>query len=234
MHGSLSDATSSALTPAAFFDLDHTVIRRSTPVALAGTFHRRGLVRRIDLLRAAGWQLIFMLRGPSESAVRKGAEDGMILLKGIPVDEINELLGEAMERVLRPLVYDGPLDLLHRHHERGEPVYILSASLHEVVQHIADDLGFDGGVGSTCEIVDGVYTGRSLRPCYGEYKAQALRDLADRDRLDLAHSTAYSDSWTDIAFLEAVGHPVAVNPDKKLRAIADARSWPILRFDVAS
>jgi HAD superfamily hydrolase (TIGR01490 family) len=215
---------------AAFFDLDHTLISRATPLALAATFHRRGLIRRRDIVRAAAWQLIFLLRGVGEDAVRKGACDGMILLKGIPVVEIEAMLGDAMEQVLSPLVYAEPLALLEQHHRRHEPAYVLSASLHEIVLHIADDLGFEGAVGSTCEIIDGVYTGKALQPCYGRYKARALRELAERERIDLARSTAYSDSHTDLAFLEAVGNPVAVNPDKKLRAIARTREWPVLTF----
>ena len=136
-----------------------------------------------------------------------------------------------MEQVLCPLVYAEPLDLLAEHRERGEPAYVLSASLQEIVEHIALDLGFDGAIGSTCEIVDGVYTGKSLRPCYGTYKADALRELAEREGIDLADSIAYSDSHTDLAFLEAVGRPVAVNPDAKLRAVALERGWPVYVFN---
>ena len=127
-----------------------------------------------------------------------------------------------MEPVLRPLVYAEPLRLVQQHRERGERVYIVSATLQEIVEHIADDLGFDGAIGSTCEIVDGVYTGRSLRAAHGEGKAQAVRELAAAEGLDLAASTAYSDSYSDVPFLEAVGHPVAVNPDRRLRRIARA------------
>jgi HAD superfamily hydrolase (TIGR01490 family) len=215
---------------AAFFDLDHTLISRATPVALAATFHRRGLIRRRDILRAAAWQLIFLARGVGEEAVRKAACDGMLLLKGIPVSEIETMLGDAMEQVLSPLVYAEPLALLEQHRCRGEPAYVLSASLHEIVVHIARDLGFEGAVGSTCEIVDGVYTGKALEPCFGTFKAQALREIAEREGIDLTRSTAYSDSHTDLAFLEAVGNPVAVNPDKKLRALALTRDWPVLTF----
>src|SRR6185437_5797852 len=187
--------------------------------------------RRRDLLKAAAWHLIFLVRGLGEEAVRKGAEDGMVLLEGIRVAELEEMIGGAMEQVLCPLVYAEPLDLLAEHRERGEPAYVLSASLQEIVEHIALDLGFDGAIGSTCEIVDGVYTGKSLRPCYGTYKADALRELAEREGIDLADSIAYSDSHTDLAFLEAVGRPVAVNPDAKLRAVALERGWPVYVFN---
>ena len=138
-----------------------------------------------------------------------------------------------MEPVLKPLVYREPLALVERHRERGEPVYIVSATLQEIVEELADELGFDGALGSTCEVEDGVYTGRSLRACHGEGKAAAVRELAGRARLDLAASTAYSDSHTDLPFLEAVGNPVAVNPDRELRRIAAERGWPVLTFSGA-
>jgi HAD superfamily hydrolase (TIGR01490 family) len=131
-----------------------------------------------------------------------------------------------MESVLRPLVYAESLDLVDRHRSRGEPVYIVSATLQEIVEAIADDLGFDGALGTVCEVVDGRYTGRALRALHAENKALCIRELGH----DLAASTAYSDSHTDLPFLEAVGHPVAVNPDRALRRIAVERGWPVLEF----
>jgi HAD superfamily hydrolase (TIGR01490 family) len=218
------------LTAAAFFDLDRTVIRRSSVLALAPSFRRYGVISRRDLARSAFWQLLFILRGASAERVRYASEEGMTVLKGFSVEELQRLVGEAMEPVLRPLVYDEPLRLVQQHRERGERVYIVSATLQEIVEHIAADLGFDGAIGSTCEIVDGVYTGRSLRAAHGEGKARAVRELADADGLDLAASTAYSDSYTDVPFLEVVGHPVAANPDRRLRRIAAERNWPVVRF----
>jgi HAD superfamily hydrolase (TIGR01490 family) len=215
---------------AAFFDLDRTLLRRSSVLALAGSFRERGVISRWQLAKSAFWQLLFVLRGASAETVRSAAEDGMRILAGFPVAEMQELVGDAMETVLRPLVYAEPLELVQQHRARGEGVYIVSATLQEIVQHIAGDLGFDGAIGSTCEIVDGVYTGKSLRAAHGEGKAQALRELAVAQGIDLDASTAYSDSHTDLAFLEAVGHPVAVNPDAALRRIAAERGWPILEF----
>ena len=199
-------------------------------LALAPSFRARGLISRIDLAKSAFWQLLFAARGASAERVRSAAEDGMKILAGFSVEEMQSLVGDAMEPVLRPLVYAEPLHLVRHHRERGERVYIVSATLQEIVDHIADDLGFDGAIGSTCEIVDGRYTGRSLRAAHGEGKARALRDLAGVDGLDLESSTAYSDSYSDVPFLEAVGHPVAVNPDRRLRSIARARAWPTIRF----
>ncbi len=199
-------------------------------LALAPSFRRYGVISRVDLAKSALWQVLFVTRGVSAKRVQSASEDGMRVLNGFSVEEMRRLVGDAMEPVLRPLVYDEPLRLLESHHERGEPVYIVSATLQEIVEHIADDLGFDGAIGSTCEIVDGVYTGRSLRAMHGENKAVALREVAEREGFDLALSTAYSDSHTDLPFLEAVGHPVATNPDKKLRRIAQERNWPVVDF----
>ena len=215
---------------AAFFDLDRTLIRRSSVLALAGSFRRYGVISRFDLVRSAFWQVLFVLRGASAERVRAAAEDGMKILAGFSVEDMRRLVGDAMEPVLRPLVYSEPLRLVQHHRERGERVYIVSATLQEIVEHIADDLGFDGAIGSTCEVVDGRYTGRSLRAAHGEGKAQAIRELAAAEGIDLASSTAYSDSYSDVPFLEAVGHPVAANPDRKLRRIARERGWPVVDF----
>jgi phosphoserine phosphatase len=161
------------VSTAAFFDLDRTLLRRSSALALAPAFRARGLISRRQVAKAAAWQLLFMARGASH-----------------------------------------------------ESVYIVSATLQEIVQAIADDLGFDGALGTICEVENGVYTGRALRALHAQGKAACIRELG----YDLTESTAYSDSHTDLPFLEAVGHPVAVNPDRALRRIAAARDWPVLEF----
>jgi HAD superfamily hydrolase (TIGR01490 family) len=215
---------------AAFFDLDRTLLRRSSALALAGSFRDHGVIGRGQLAKAAAWQLLFAARGASAETVRKASEDGLMILKGFRVDDLRNLVSTAMDPILKPLVYQEPLRLVTEHRERGEPAYIVSATLQEIVEELGRELGFDGAIGSTCEIVDGVYTGRSLRGAHGEGKAAAIRELAAEDGLDLAASTAYSDSHTDLPFLEAVGNPVAVNPDRELRRIALERHWPILEF----
>jgi HAD superfamily hydrolase (TIGR01490 family) len=211
---------------AAFFDLDRTLLRRSSALALAPTFRERGLISRRQMARAAVWQLMFMLRGASAETVKRAAEGGLLVLRGYSPKEMQELVVDSMERVLKPLVYAESLDLVELHRERGEPVYIVSATLQEIVQVIADDLGFDGALGTIVEVENGKYTGRATRSLHAENKARCIRELGH----DLDASTAYSDSHTDLPFLEAVGHPVVVNPDRKLRRIASQRGWPVLEF----
>jgi len=219
------------VTAAAFFDLDRTLLSRSSALALARPFRERGLIDRRAVLRAALWQLFFSLRGDATGAATRAAERGLRVLRGLTPDELRELVAGALEAQLRPLVYAEPLDLVARHRGRGEKVYVVSATIEEIVETIAADLGFDGGLGSVCEIgADRRYTGRALRILHAGEKALALRELAAREGFDLRACTAYSDSHTDLPFLEAVGKAVVVNPDRPLRRVARERGWEVLGF----
>jgi len=215
---------------AAFFDLDRTLISRSSSLSLAPTFHARGLLPRRDRLKAGLAQLIFIRYGADTSRVGQTAESGMALLKGLPVETIREIVSEALDSAFKPHVYADALDLVARHRERSEPSYIVSAGLQEVVDALVVALELDGGLGSTAEVEDGVYTGRLLQRLDGPAKAAAVKALAAAEGIDLRQSSAYSDSASDVPFLEIVGDPVAVNPDRRLRRVAAERSWRVLRF----
>jgi HAD superfamily hydrolase (TIGR01490 family) len=215
---------------AAFFDLDRTLISRSSSLSLAPMFHRRGLVRRRDRTKALFAQLVFVRYGAGTSRVGQTAESAMAFLKGLPVEEMRVIVAEAVDSAFKPHVYRDALDLVARHRERGEKSYIVSAALQEIVDALVTELGLDGGLGSAAEVEDGTYTGRLERRLDGRAKAEALAVLAREDGIDLAESTAYSDSSSDVPFLEAVGYPVAVNPDRRLRGIAAERGWRVLRF----
>ena len=216
---------------AAFFDLDRTLLRRSSALALAGSFREHGVIGRGQLAKAAAWQLLFAARGASAETVRKAAEDGLMVLKGFRVDDLRKLVATAMEPVLKPLVYQEPLHLV-------DPApRARRARLHR----LGDAAGDRRGARARARLrrrdrLDVRDRGRRLhRPLaarrHGEGKAAAIRELAEQEGLDLPASTAYSDSHTDLPFLEAVGNPVVVNPDRELRRIAVERGWPILEFD---
>jgi HAD superfamily hydrolase (TIGR01490 family) len=215
---------------AAFFDLDRTLISHSSSLALAGTFHRRGLLRRRQVLKAALAQFLFVRFGAGPSRVGQTAEKAMAILRGLPAETMDEIVAQALDPVLKPLLYREAVDLAASHAARGEKTFIVSGALQEVVDGVARSLGFHGAVGSRAEIADGVYTGRLERRLFGQAKADILDEIAAAEDLDLEASTAYSDSYTDLAFLERVGNPVAVNPDRELRKVAAARGWPVRRF----
>lgn len=215
---------------AAFFDLDRTLVSKSSSLALAPEFRRRGLIRRRDLAKAAVAQLLFVRFGAGHARVGQTADSAMSILRGLPVEVMREIVAESLETALRQHVYQDALDAVADHAGRGERSFIVSAALQEIVDALAGELGFAGGVGSTAEIEDGVYTGRLLRRLYGREKANALDELAAAESIDLGSSTAYSDSASDLPFLEAVGKPVVVNPDRALRKIASERGWPVRHF----
>jgi len=215
---------------AAFFDLDRTLLSSSSSLALAGSFRRRGLLSRTKLVQAAIAQLVFVRFGAGQSRVGQTAESAMEILRDLPVEELRAIVDEAWGSVLRPLVYREAVDAADVHAARGEPRFIVSAALQEIVDAIVDGLGFDGGIGSRAEVVSGTYTGRLERRLFGPAKADALVELAAAEAIALGTSTGYSDSHTDLPFLEAVGRPVAVNPDRALRKVAEERGWPVRRF----
>lgn len=215
---------------AAFFDLDRTLISRSSSLSLAPAFHRRGLLGRRDRTKARLAQLVFVRYGAGASRVGQTADSGMAFLKGLPVETMRDIVQESLDSAFKPHVYRDALDLVARHRERGEKSFVVSAALQEIVDALVAELGLDGGRGSTAEVENGVYTGRLVRRLDGRAKAEVLAQLASAGNIELAESTAYSDSAADVPFLEAVGYPVAVNPDRKLRGIAAERGWRVLRF----
>jgi HAD superfamily hydrolase (TIGR01490 family) len=215
---------------AAFFDLDRTLISRSSSLSLAPAFHRRGLLRRRDRAKAVLAQRVFVRYGAGTSRVGQTAESAMAFLKGLPVETMREIVRESMDTAFRPHVYRDALDLVASHRERGEKSFVVSAALQEIVDALVPELGLDGGRGSTAEVENGAYTGRLVRRLDGRAKADVLAELASTEGVDLDESTAYSDSAGDVPFLEAVANAVAVNPDRRLRAIAAERGWRVLRF----
>ncbi len=215
---------------AAFFDLDKTVISKSSSLALSRPFYRAGLVTRSQLLRGAYAQLVYLALGADEKRMDR-AKDGMLALtKGWDQHEVEEVVREALEEVVDPYIYQEALDLISLHKALSRKVYIVSSSPQEVVRPLAERLGADDVVATRAEIKNGKYTGELEFYCYKEEKARAIRELAEREGIDLSRSHAYSDSITDVPMLEAVGFPVAVNPDRDLRKVANQRGWRIRDF----
>jgi HAD superfamily hydrolase (TIGR01490 family) len=215
---------------AAFFDLDRTLIASSSSLALAGPFHDRGLIGRRQLVQARIAQTAFVRFGAGHGRAGQVADAGVTILRGLPVETLREIVADAWEPILRPLVYRDAVDLAGEHAARGEAVFVVSGALQEVGDRVAGELGLAGALGSRAEVRDGVFTGRLERRLIGQAKADALEELSVTRGLDLARSAAYSDSYADLPFLEAVGSPVAVNPDRALRRVARARGWPVRRF----
>ena len=141
-------------------------------------------------------------------------------------------LAPAVLAGVLPRLYPQMLAIAYEHQDAGRPIFICTAASQEIAELMAVVLTFDGAIGSVSEVVDGAYTGREGGPfTYREGKAQAIRELAAREDIDLTASYAYTDSESDEPMLRLVGHPVAVNPDTALRRIAVREGWDVLTFD---
>jgi HAD superfamily hydrolase (TIGR01490 family) len=216
---------------AAFFDLDKTIISRSSSLALSRPMYRAGMVSRGQLLRGAYAQLVYLLVGADERKMER-LKDGMLALtKGWDRAQVEDLVREVLLDVIDPYVYQEALDLMELHRSEGRRIYIVSSSPEEVVKPLAAHFGVSGVIATRAGIDDeGRYTGELEFYSYGEQKGEAIRALAERSGLDLGGSYAYSDSFTDVPMLEAVGNPVAVNPDRELRKHAEEHGWQIRDF----
>ncbi|MFD9246316.1 HAD family hydrolase [Streptomyces sp. NPDC059556] len=217
---------------AAFFDLDKTVIAKSSTLTFSKSFYRGGLISRRAALRTAYIQFVFLAGGADHDQMERMREYLSALCKGWNVAQVKELVAETLHDLIDPIIYDEAASLIEEHHAAGRDVVIVSTSGAEVVEPIGEMLGADRVVATRMVVgEDGCFTGEVEYYAYGPTKAEAVRELAVSEGYDLSRCYAYSDSATDIPMLEAVGHPYAVNPDRALRREAVAREWPVLAFE---
>lgn len=216
---------------AAFFDLDKTVIARSSALAFTRPFYAEGLINRRSVLKSTYAQLMFLLTAADHDQVERLRAHVTDMCAGWNVDQIKSIVSETLHDIVEPIVYAEATELIASHQAQGHEIVLISASGIEMVEPIGDMLGVDVVRASRMKVVDGRYAGELEFYCYGDAKAEVMAELADEAGYDLALSYAYSDSITDLPMLAAVGHPTAVNPDRGLRREAADRGWPILTFD---
>lgn len=226
-----NDPESSEPRVAAFFDLDKTVIAKSSTLAFSRPFFQEGLINRRAVLKSAYAQFVFMLAGADADQMDRMRAHLTSLCTGWDVEQVNAIVEETLHDIVDPLVYKEATQLITEHQELGHDVVVLSASGEEVVAPIAKLLGADHSAGTRMVVAEGRYTGEVEFYCSAENKATAARQLAEQHGYDLAECRAYSDSLTDLPLLEAVGHPTVINPDRGLRKEATQRGWPTLAFE---
>jgi HAD superfamily hydrolase (TIGR01490 family) len=216
---------------AAFFDLDKTIIAKSSVLAFGKPFYREGLLSRGAIVKSIYAQIVFMLVGADEAKMEKLRESMLSLTRGWSQEHIAEIVRETLDEVISPIVFAEALELFDEHHAAGRAVVIVSSAPSEVVGPLGEFLGADEVIATRARIDDdGLYSGELEFYAYGPFKAEAIRGLAARDEIDLDASYAYSDSITDVPMLESVGHPVAVNPDKELERYAREHEWDVRNF----
>jgi HAD superfamily hydrolase (TIGR01490 family) len=215
---------------AAFFDLDKTVIAKSSALAFGRPFYRDGLITRRDLVKSAYAQLMFRLGGADEQQMARIRDHVAKLCRGWRIEQVNQIVHETLDELINPFVYAEAAALIQEHRRAGRDVVVVSTSGEELVRPIAEQLGIDDIIATRMVVRDGRYTGEVSFYAAGPTKAEAVRDLAKERDYDLSSCYAYSDSISDVPLLETVGHPTAVNPDRALRRTALERDWQVLEF----
>ncbi|MGW0040768.1 HAD family hydrolase [Rhodococcus sp. NPDC003348] len=215
---------------AAFFDLDKTIIAKSSILAFSKPFFEQGLINRRAVLKSSYAQFLFLVSGADHDQTERMRVHLTNMCAGWDVDQVRTIVAETLHDIVDPLVFSEAADLIADHKARGHDVIVVSASGEEVVTPIAQALGADHSAASRMAVKDGRFTGDLEFYCHGEGKARAIRELAATHGYDLDRCYAYSDSSTDLPMLEAVGHPTAVNPDRTLRKEATEKGWPVLTF----
>jgi HAD superfamily hydrolase (TIGR01490 family) len=222
---------STGATEAAFFDLDKTVIARSSTLAMGRTFFRDGLLSSTMVLKTLYAQAVYQLVGADHERMEQARHAALELTRGWEADRVRRLVRETMEEVIAPLAYQEALDLIAEHRRAGRDVWLVSSSGEEIVEPFADYLGVRNVIATRSGLDDeGRYDGTLEFYAYAGAKATAIRQVAEVRGYDLSRCYAYSDSITDLPMLSVVGHPTAANPDRELRAAAVAMGWDIREF----
>ncbi|MFS8066401.1 MAG: HAD family hydrolase [Byssovorax sp.] len=151
--------------------------------------------------------------------------------EGVSEDRLLLLAEETFEKVMKPKLYPRARDLVQTSLDKGHEVILVSGALDFIMAFLKDHLGATGVIANRLEIKDRFATGKLLRPVVaGPEKARLIREHARAGGHDLDECFAYSDSYSDVPMLSVVGHPAAVNPDRKLTQLAEAYHWPIIHL----
>lgn len=228
--------------PAAFFDVDRTLVgRTSLETCFWRAAWRRGALGPAALLRNlwAGLQALGLLPSrpeerfplpaglPCKTRLRYAFLSGnKAYLRGLRLASCIDLGRFAFQEEVLPRLSVRGQEVVAAHRAAGRAIVLLTGTLDFLGEPLREHLGAAHLLAARPEARAGLLTGRLAEPHpYGARKRELLLQLAAAQGLDLAASYAYADHHTDVPFLETVGHPVAVNADARLRKIARERGW---------
>lgn len=211
----------------AFFDVDQTLVRGASAFWAAKEMFRRSFLGMNDLAYAARQTLKYVMFGEDKDNIGGFSSRAAQVVAGKDVEELQRVGEEIFERYFVPKVYRGTYDILREHVDAGHQVYLVSATPWLIAEEFARRIGAAGGIGTKTKVHEGKIVGELEGDLiHGQAKVDAVLEVAAETGIDLSESWAYSDSANDIPMLSLVGHPVAVNPDRALRAYARANGWP--------
>lgn len=214
---------------AAFFDLDNTLVQGASMFHLAKGLYRRDYFPLQVILRGIWLQAYFRVIGRENAGHIANAQAASLsMIAGHRADELERISAEIYDESIAAHIWPGTRAIAQMHLDVGHQVWLVTAAPVEVAGVIAGRLGMTGALGSVAEREAGLYTGRLTGVLlHGPAKAEAVRQLAERHEFRLEACYAYSDSTNDLPLLELVGHPCAVNPDRRLRHHADQYGWQV-------
>jgi len=208
----------------AFFDLDKTLISRNSATLWIQFELQAGRVTRWQALRALGYVVRYNLGAADLAEVIRRS---VAVIAGQPEAELRERAQRFYEVLIRPLYRPGARATIGAHRAAGDRLVLLTSSSNYVSELVCADLGLDDFLCNRFEVdAAGNYTGRAVEPlCFGAGKRQIAARYVERLGLGFTDAVFYTDSISDLPMLEAVGRPVAVHPDPRLRRVARQRGW---------
>ena len=215
---------------AAFFDLDKTILAKSSSFAFARPFYKEGLIGRATSSAAPTRSSSTSPPAPTTTRWRRCASTCRSSSRAGTSRRCSRSSARPSTTSSTRWSTRRRSNCIEEHKAAGRDVIIISSSGTDIVEPIGERLGVDLAIGTQVAIEDGQYTGEIVFYAYGPTRPRRCARLAEERGYDLAESYAYSDSHTDLPMLEVVGHPFAVNPDTELRKVAVEREWPILDF----
>ncbi|HVO24798.1 MAG TPA: HAD family hydrolase [Candidatus Margulisiibacteriota bacterium] len=214
------------MRPAAFFDIDHTLITTDSGMLFMRYLVQQGQVRRRDLVRPLYYTLLHRLNLLDIDVLFARYTDWV---RGQSHDEVRELCDAWFAACIRPAISTAMAAKVVEHRANGHVVAILSSATNYVAEPLARELDIEHLLVNRLLVAGGRLTGDAVRPlCYGDGKRYWAEQFAQAHSVDLRRSYFYSDSIADLPALNVVGHPRAVNPDRLLRRHARRHGWPIM------
>lgn len=213
---------------AAFFDMDHTITWKNSGLSFVKYAREKGLVDTGHLLRSMFKIILYRL---SFLNIEHWYEKNMEILSGTNFKEMEAFSSSWFEVTLKRAIYKEAMELINGHRQKGHRLVIISNSPIFFVKPMAELLEIKDIICTRVEVEAGMLTGRIIKPlCYGEGKKMYAQEWASQNGIDLAESYFYTDSYFDMALMKTVGHPVAANPDMRLKKAAISHNWPVLEF----
>jgi HAD superfamily hydrolase (TIGR01490 family) len=212
----------------AFFDLDHTLLDGSNGGLYARLMVKQRKMKPSGLFWVIWYTILYKLNRLPRSEVYRKILDAM---GRYPVLTMIELMDRGFEEAIMPRLYQGGVDLIREHKEKGHRTVVATAAGEYIAERVRAQLEADDVIATPIPVKGDHITGELEGPtAFMEGKLAMAEEFAAAHGADLSDCYFYSDSASDLPLLEAVGHPVMVNPQLKLRLAARGRGWPVINF----